>query len=347
MAHRAAVRRASFPASLAALALIAFPAHALVVPVFFAGSTTIDRFTPTLNYQAEVPFPYYRAVTHLDIDVDHGVVDDGGLTSNFTLGDWNFDFDLWAPLMGRYDIQAGGLVTYGSPAPNVFAVTWDDVPSRNEVSVHNTFQVVFFGDSTYHTNNGITIPAGSVVFAYGSPTDPHGTVHYSPLNGAAIGTEEHGNVRTLFGLGIGDEFGVLSDLDIPALQNSGDPFLFGSESSGSPAPLPFDSVPELGGNTSVRGSSPSSVSFAASPNPVRRGTTFTYALPRAGHVGLAVYDLAGRRVATLVDRAESAGIHAVTWDARAEDGAVVPPGIYPARLTTADGLRTKRVVVVR
>ena len=48
---------------------------------------------------------------------------DGGLTSNIPPGYWDFDFDIWAPLVGKYDIQTGGVVTYGSPATNVFAGT--------------------------------------------------------------------------------------------------------------------------------------------------------------------------------------------------------------------------------
>jgi hypothetical protein len=340
-ASRALVVAASLLFSL----LAASPARALVVPAFFTGCTTIDRFTQIFDYRANVPFAYYGEQTRLDIDVDHGVVDDGGLTSNIPPGQWEFDFDMWAPLVGKYDIQAGGVVTYGSPANNVFAVTWVDVPSRTD-GVRNTFQVVFFGDSSYHTNTGLTIAAGSVVFAYGSPTDPHGTVHYSTANGAAIGMNEHGTIRTLDSLGIGDSLGVLSDLDIPTLQNSGDPFLFVGGGTSADTPAPFESVPELGGNTGVTYVKAGRVSLAASPSPVREATTLSYALEREGPVRLEICDVQGRRVATLADGIESAGPHAATWNARASDGARVVPGVYLARLEAAGVRRMTRIVVL-
>jgi hypothetical protein len=329
------------------LLLIAPSARALVAPAYFTGSTTIDRFTQVWQYSVTVPFNYFRDVNRLDIDVDHGVVDDGGLSSSVPPGDWDYDFDIWAPLVGKYDIQTGGVVTYGSPAPNVFAVTWVDLPSRNDASVRNTFQVVFFGDSSYHTNTGFTIGAGSVVFAYGAPGDPHGTVHYSSVNGAAIGMNEHGTVRTLQSLGIGDSQGVLSDLDIPALQNSGDPFLFGSGGAGADPPASFTYVTELGGNTGVGDEGPQRVSLAASPNPVRVATTLVYALAREGPMRLEICDVQGRRVATLADRTESAGPHAVIWNARAGDGGRLAPGVYLARLEAGGERRTREIVVLR
>jgi hypothetical protein len=333
-------------ASLVFLLLAAPAARALVVPAYFAGSTTIDRTTQVFDYRATVPFNYFQDLNRLDIDVDHGVVDDGGLTSNIPPGHWDFDFDMWAPLVGKYDIQTGGVVTYGSPAANVFAVTWVDVPSLNDETIRNTFQVVFFGDSSYHTNTGLTIGAGSVVFAYGSPSDPHGTVHYSSVNGAAIGMNERGSVRTLQSLGVGDAQGVLSDLDIPALQNSGDPFLFDGGGTADP-PAAFASVTELGGNTGVGDRKPQRVSLAASPNPVRVATTLAYALVREGPVRLEIWDIQGRRVALLADRVESAGQHATTWNARASDGGRVAPGVYLARLETGSERRMTRIVVLQ
>jgi hypothetical protein len=62
----------------------------------------------------------------------------------------------------------------------------------------------------------------------------------------------------------------------------------------------------------------------------------------AGPVELAVYDLAGRRVATLVDGDLTAGRHEVTWNC-----AEVPPGVYLCRLATGSGSLTRRLVVSR
>ncbi len=89
------------------------------------------------------------------------------------------------------------------------------------------------------------------------------------------------------------------------------------------------------------------LSFApARPNPLSRGTSFAYQLPRAQHVSLVLYDLGGRRVASLVSGVQGAGAHEAAWNARDERGARVPGGLYFARFAT-DGLtRIERLIVL-
>ncbi len=84
--------------------------------------------------------------------------------------------------------------------------------------------------------------------------------------------------------------------------------------------------------------------YAAYPNPAESGgaVTFTLDLASAQGVVLAVYDLAGRRVATLVDGELTAGRHAVVWSTDA-----VAPGVYHCRLTAVDGVYGTRLVVTR
>src|SRR5262249_19416143 len=53
----------------------------------------------------------------------------------------------------------------------------------------------------------------------------------------------------------------------------------------------------------------SSVSLVASPNPSRGTTNLTLVLPAAGHARVSVVDVAGRVVATLLDRVLDAGEH--------------------------------------
>src|SRR5262249_52198454 len=68
------------------------------------------------------------------------------------------------------------------------------------------------------------------------------------------------------------------------------------------------------------------------PNPVTQSTTIVFGLPQAAPVRLAIYDITGRRVRTLVDATLAPGFHAVQWDRAAEDGRVVAPGIYWSRM---------------
>ncbi|MEM8560016.1 MAG: T9SS type A sorting domain-containing protein, partial [Bacteroidota bacterium] len=81
---------------------------------------------------------------------------------------------------------------------------------------------------------------------------------------------------------------------------------------------------------------------AAYPNPFARTTTLEYDLPQATDVTLAVYDLLGRHVATLVDAPQTPGRYAVPFDA---DG--LASGAYVVRLQAGDAVEVQRVTVVR
>ena len=52
------------------------------------------------------------------------------------------------------------------------------------------------------------------------------------------------------------------------------------------------------------------------PNPFNPSTNIAYSLPTAGHVNINVYNMKGRLVDNLVDRAQGAGYHKIAWNAR-------------------------------
>ena len=81
---------------------------------------------------------------------------------------------------------------------------------------------------------------------------------------------------------------------------------------------------------------------AAYPNPARAQATIRFALPEATEVRLAVYDVLGRRVATVADGRMPRGVHDVQVDLRA-----VPSGTYFYRLDTSFGSKSNSVVVVK
>ncbi len=84
---------------------------------------------------------------------------------------------------------------------------------------------------------------------------------------------------------------------------------------------------------------------APSPNPARSGpVAFAFALPRAGVVRLALYDVQGRPRRTLVAGAREAGEHRETWDGRDDRGARLPAGAYFARLELEGRALVRRLV---
>jgi immune inhibitor A len=87
---------------------------------------------------------------------------------------------------------------------------------------------------------------------------------------------------------------------------------------------------------------PTVISLSASPNPFNPSTTFSFDLPEAGRVILEVFDVLGRRVATLVDDKKVAGSYEVAWNA---DG--LASGVYLARLNANGMILTARAVLLK
>jgi hypothetical protein len=87
---------------------------------------------------------------------------------------------------------------------------------------------------------------------------------------------------------------------------------------------------------------PEEVRLTSYPNPVRRQGTLEYALPESREVSLKVYDVLGRRVATLEQGRKKAGRHT----ARLETGRL-SSGVYFGRLEAGGKTRTQKITVVR
>ncbi len=82
--------------------------------------------------------------------------------------------------------------------------------------------------------------------------------------------------------------------------------------------------------------------LAANPNPFNPSTTLSISLAETGHATLTVHDLAGRRVATLLDGLRSAGEHTVTFQA-----GELPSGTYFAVLRGTQGMDTQKLLLVK
>lgn len=92
---------------------------------------------------------------------------------------------------------------------------------------------------------------------------------------------------------------------------------------------------------------PSTPAFVrAAPNPVPGSTAIRFELPTAGRVSLTLYDVAGRRVRTLIGGTLPAGPHLVPWDGRDDRGTPLPAAVYFARLEARGKVRTTKIVMV-
>jgi hypothetical protein len=87
-----------------------------------------------------------------------------------------------------------------------------------------------------------------------------------------------------------------------------------------------------------------------SPNPFRARAEIRFSLSVSearAPVRLEVFDLGGRRVATILDGILSPGAHILSWDGRIGGGAEASSGVYLARLSTRGGTRGARLIRIR
>jgi len=83
------------------------------------------------------------------------------------------------------------------------------------------------------------------------------------------------------------------------------------------------------------------------PNPFNPSTVVKYDLPARSEVRIAVYDLHGSLVRTLVDGTVDAGRREVRWDGRDDSGRPVVSGIYVVQLETGAGTQSTKVTLIR
>jgi hypothetical protein len=82
------------------------------------------------------------------------------------------------------------------------------------------------------------------------------------------------------------------------------------------------------------------------PNPTRNATEARFLLPRRARVSSSVHDLAGRRVATLLDGEMEAGEHVITWNGRDAEGGSLAAGVYFLSVTTPGKTVTRKIVLL-
>lgn len=88
---------------------------------------------------------------------------------------------------------------------------------------------------------------------------------------------------------------------------------------------------------------PESIELAQNyPNPFNPTTVIRFQIPVISEVKLEVFDLLGRRIATLVEGIVKAGSHQVEFDASQLTG-----GMYIYRLTAGDQVQTRKMMVIK
>jgi subtilisin family serine protease len=98
-----------------------------------------------------------------------------------------------------------------------------------------------------------------------------------------------------------------------------------------------------GGAAKLAASKPNAFSISQNhPNPFNPQTDISYAIPADCEVRLHVFNLLGRKVATLVDEHQSAGVYKVRWDAYE-----MPSGVYFYRITAGQFTAMNKMILLK
>jgi len=99
--------------------------------------------------------------------------------------------------------------------------------------------------------------------------------------------------------------------------------------------------------TGVPGTGPELRLSLASRNPFSESSAVRLTLPSPGEVDVAVYSIAGRRVATLARGSLSGGEHLLRWDGREAGGRRSASGVYVVRAVAAGSQQSLKLVLLR
>ncbi len=83
------------------------------------------------------------------------------------------------------------------------------------------------------------------------------------------------------------------------------------------------------------------------PNPFNPTTTINYNVAKAGFINIAVYNMLGQRVKTLINSEVNAGYHSVIWNGTNECGKKVASGTYLYRAIIGNQVISKKMLLLK
>ena len=87
--------------------------------------------------------------------------------------------------------------------------------------------------------------------------------------------------------------------------------------------------------------------FTAYPNPFNPITSLRYNLPNDGLVNIAIYDMMGRIVKTLVNGSQTAGFKTTRWNATNDRNEPAAAGLYLYTIQAGEFRQTRKMVLLK
>ena len=82
------------------------------------------------------------------------------------------------------------------------------------------------------------------------------------------------------------------------------------------------------------------------PNPFNPATVVAYTIPGPGHLEISIYDVAGRRVVTLLDR-EVKTSGSISWDGADDTGQRAASGVYFCKARFGDQTAIQKIMMIK
>ena len=159
----------------------------------------------------------------------------------------------------------------------------------------------------------------------------------------------------LGGVTKGDEITLFDSLDVVAAHNywyysSIDPYILDGSDGAGPGYvkyIPWLNNPPTDVQPDYEPGLPDEYTLSQNyPNPFNPSTTIEFDLPQRADVSLVVYNILGRRVATLVDAPLGAGHHTIVWDGRSDGDAELATGVYLYQLKAGRHAETRKMLLL-
>lgn len=83
------------------------------------------------------------------------------------------------------------------------------------------------------------------------------------------------------------------------------------------------------------------------PNPFNPETTISFSLAEASNVQIEIFDARGRKVKTLINKEFNHGNHAITWNAKDDNGRELSSGMYFYRMKTNTKIETRKMLLIK
>lgn len=87
--------------------------------------------------------------------------------------------------------------------------------------------------------------------------------------------------------------------------------------------------------------------LSLTPNPFHGQLSIGFSLAQASDVEIDIYSIAGRVVRSITPGTLGPGEHSMTWDGTSDSGASLGQGVYFVRVTTSDGVISRKVNLLR